>query len=137
MANAADRTELLKGLMTLPVEGLKMICLINGGAAVAVLTYVGNLQTKPSTLTSHLLPRLFPAVESYCFGLASAASALVVAYCVQLAYAVAIDRVPTRSATKRYAVLALIGIGLLLAVVGVGSFIRGSLIAAQALSKPN
>jgi hypothetical protein len=38
--------ELFKAMMILPVEGLKIISWINGGAAVAVLTYVGNLSSK-------------------------------------------------------------------------------------------
>jgi hypothetical protein len=36
-------TETYKSLITLTVEALKMLALINGGAAIAILTYVGNL----------------------------------------------------------------------------------------------
>ena len=39
-------TETYKTLITLTVEALKMLALVNGGAAVAVLTYLGNLSAR-------------------------------------------------------------------------------------------
>jgi hypothetical protein len=62
----AHLTETYKGLVTLAVEALKMLILINGGAAVAVLTYLGNL-------VSHLppgghAPNVIHAVLWYCMG---------------------------------------------------------------------
>jgi hypothetical protein len=43
-------SETYKGLLTLAVECLKMLALVNGGAAVAVLTYLGNLTQRPGSV---------------------------------------------------------------------------------------
>ena len=41
-------TETFKGLVTLSIEALKALLLINGGAAVAILAYLGNLGSRTS-----------------------------------------------------------------------------------------
>jgi len=41
-------TETFKGLINLSIEGLKALLLINGGAAVAILAYLGNLAARTS-----------------------------------------------------------------------------------------
>ena len=40
--------ETFKGLINLSIEGLKALLLINGGAAVAILAYLGNLASRAS-----------------------------------------------------------------------------------------
>jgi hypothetical protein len=52
--------ETYKSLITISVECLKMLAIVNGGAAVAVLTYLGNLASHaPSGQpTNHITPAL-------------------------------------------------------------------------------
>jgi hypothetical protein len=75
-------TETYKALITLSVEALKLLALVNGGAAVAVLTYLGNLvsHTPPGTHP----PNVRPALLWYCGGLFATTLAFVVAYITQL-----------------------------------------------------
>src|SRR5262249_1647758 len=73
--------ETYKSLITISVECLKILIVINGGAAVAMLTYIGSLVGRSSP------PRaadLTPALLSYCFGVFAAALAFILAYLVQL-----------------------------------------------------
>src|SRR5690348_3532587 len=72
--------ETYKGLITLSVEALKMVALVNGGAAVAVLTYLGNLAARGP---SGKLPDLKAALIWYCAGLVAAVVAFLVAYLAQ------------------------------------------------------
>jgi hypothetical protein len=76
-------TETYKGLITLCVEALKMLALVNGGAAVAVLTYLGNLASR-SPAPAHV-PTIKPALLWYCGGLVATVVAFIVAYLSQLA----------------------------------------------------
>jgi hypothetical protein len=75
-------TETYKGLITLSVEALKLLALVNGGAAVAVLTYLGNLASR-SPPAVHL-PNLKPALLWYSGGLLATVVAFIVAYVTQL-----------------------------------------------------
>jgi hypothetical protein len=59
-----------------------MLALVNGGAAVAVLTYLGNLVVR-SPPTAHL-PNLKPALLWYCGGLLLTVFAFILAYLTQL-----------------------------------------------------
>jgi hypothetical protein len=61
-------TETYKSLITLTVEALKMLALVNGGAAIAILTYVGNLASRQPT-PGHL-PDIRFALWWYCGGVA-------------------------------------------------------------------
>lgn len=76
-------TETYKGLIVLAVETLKMLALVNGGAAIAVLTYLGNLATRSSS-APHSLPNIKPALLCYSGGLVATVAAFVVAYVTQL-----------------------------------------------------
>jgi hypothetical protein len=75
-------TETYKGLITLSIEALKMLALVNGGAAVAVLTYLGNLASH-SPAPTHL-PDIKPALLWYCMGLVGTVVAFIAAYLTQL-----------------------------------------------------
>jgi len=51
--------ESYKSLISIPVEILKELIIINGGAAVALLTYAGNIATKSTCEQGyHLLNQL-------------------------------------------------------------------------------
>src|SRR5437879_1800360 len=72
--------ETYKGLISVAIEGLKMLALVNGGAAVAVLTYLGNLATH----SGRDLPNIKPALLCYCGGLFATVLAFIAAYITQL-----------------------------------------------------
>lgn len=127
---------MLKGMMILPVEGLKIICWINGGAAIGLLTFVGNLGKNGSNLDYSSIKS---AIYYYCAGLAMAAFAFVVSYIVQLTYwrwlrqqpnTEAID-LPIGGKAKIYQFF--VGLGIVLSLGAVAAFIVGSGIAASAL----
>jgi hypothetical protein len=59
-----------------------MLALVNGGDAVAVLTYLGNLAAR-SPPPAHL-PEIKPALLWYCGGLVATVIAFIVAYLTQL-----------------------------------------------------
>jgi hypothetical protein len=73
--------ETYKSLITISVGCLKILVLVNGGAAVAVLTYLGNLNAH--TALGHPI-NVVPAVLWYCGGLMAAVLAFILAYLVQL-----------------------------------------------------
>ena len=75
-------TETYKTLITLTVEALKMLALVNGGAAVAVLTYLGTLSARSPPPTH--LPEIKPALLCYCGGLVATVVAFIAAYLTQL-----------------------------------------------------
>jgi hypothetical protein len=55
--------EVFKGLVTLGVESLKIMALINGGAAVAILAYLGNIASR--VLVQILLSVCFCRVNDF------------------------------------------------------------------------
>lgn len=73
--------ETYKGLITLSVEALKILALVNGGAAVALISFCGNLASKGLPM---LLAGFKSALFWYCGGLASTMLAFIVAYFAQL-----------------------------------------------------
>ena len=74
-------SETYKGLITLSVEALKMLALVNGGAAVAVLTYLGSLVSRAPVAHQ---PEIKPALLWYCGGLLATLMAFLFAYVTQL-----------------------------------------------------
>ncbi len=56
--------ETYKSLITISVECLKMLAIVNGGAAVAVLTYLGTWETSP--VTRHLANLQFTSRQRSC-----------------------------------------------------------------------
>lgn len=79
--------ETYKSLITISVECLKILAIVNGGAAVAVLTYVGNVVTRTSDhhldiARAYIVSALI--IICYCTGLFFTLVAFILAYCVQL-----------------------------------------------------
>ena len=123
-------TETYKALITLAVEALKMLALVNGGAAIAVLTYLGNLASRAAP--GQMMPDVIPALRWYCAGLAVTVLAVGAAYVAQ-------SRLDTEEIKKREGVKVrqrhILGVwlGVLLALFSVAAFATGSLKAASAL----
>src|SRR5437016_369015 len=75
----AHLVETFKALHTIAIEGLKMLALVNGGAAVAVLTYAGNTKRDivgPGLARWFLLPRIGCDYHSVCRRVLDPATAL-------------------------------------------------------------
>jgi phosphate/sulfate permease len=72
--------ETFKGLITLSTEVVKMLALVNGGAAVALLAYLGNVVHDPGVHPPHLTHALL----WFCKGLFATLLAIIFAYLTQL-----------------------------------------------------
>jgi hypothetical protein len=124
-------TETYKSLITLTVEALKMLALVNGGAAIAILTYVGNLASRQPA-PGHL-PDIRFALWWYCGGVAATTLAFIIAYSTQLR--LFIEERDRRGGPRRLT-LHWIGVtaGVLLALGAAGAFGAGCLYAATAIA---
>jgi hypothetical protein len=123
-------TETYKALPTLAVEALKILALVNGGATVAVLTYLGNLATR--TQLGVTLPNMTPPLLWYCGGLVLTIVAFVGAYVTQLVlYDEELARRSGRS-VHRYHICGVWG-GVALTILAVFAFTVGCFDAAHAL----
>jgi hypothetical protein len=123
-------TETYKALITLAVEALKMLALVNGGAAVAVLTYLGNLVSHSPLGAA--TPDMTPALRWYCGGLFATTLAFVAAYVTQLTLYNEETRRRTGAIIRQYHTYG-IWIGVTLAIIAAVAFGKGCLDAAQAL----
>lgn len=123
--------ETFKGLVALAVELLKALALVNGGAAVALLTYAGNLV---SHAPGAHMPHLKRALLCYCFGLFATVFAFMAAYFTQLRL---YEEERDRHAGKPVRQLHGIGIriGAAFALIAAFAFLFGCLYAASALKK--
>ena len=71
--------ETYKSLITLSTEGFKFSALANGGAAVALLTYLGNVAGK-----SNATPDMRYPMAAFLVGLGTCGCAMLFAYLTQL-----------------------------------------------------
>lgn len=74
-----DWIETYKSLITLSTEGFKFCALANGGAAVAMLAYLGNVAGKGSAV-----PDMRCAMAAFLVGLILCGVAMLFAYLTQL-----------------------------------------------------
>lgn len=73
--------EIYKSLITISVEALKMLALVNGGAAVALLAYLGNLASRSNGTR---LPNMTCALACFASGLFLTVLAFIASYLTQL-----------------------------------------------------
>lgn len=73
--------ETYKGLIPLSIEAIKMLALVNGGAAVAILAYLGNIAGHASAAQQ---PDMVRPLAWFSAGLLASAVTFIVAYHVQL-----------------------------------------------------
>lgn len=71
--------ETYKSLVTLSTEGFKFLAIVNGGAVVALLAYMGNVVRKEGAL-----PDLWAAMVCFAMGLVVCGFALLFSYLTQL-----------------------------------------------------
>ena len=120
--------ETYKGLISLSVEALKMLALVNGGAAIAILTYIGNLASHQQL--NGPLPRTRFALVCFSLGVFAVALAFIVAYVAQgMLYR---EERPGGSRSGRHSLV--VSLGIFLAVVSALSFAVGCISAANALA---
>ena len=120
--------ETYRGLVTLSVEALKILGLINGGAAVALLAYAGNnrLGAPPSEFK--------PALFWYCGGVVAIALAFVVAYLTQLRlYTEERLKVSGVNVPERHSIG--IAVAVVLALGAAATFVFGCLSTAAVLAR--
>jgi hypothetical protein len=123
--------EIFKGMLNTIIESLKMVAWINGGAAIGILTYLGN------TL-SHGLPVVGANIKTsilwYCAGLASATLAFIFGYLTELTLWGELQRRAAGKVAIRYHHIGIF-ITCGLAIFGVIAFLGGSLNAANVLTQ--
>jgi len=124
-------TETFKGLITLSVELVKMLALVNGGAAVALLAYLGNFAAHNS---GERPPQLTHALLWFCGGLAATALAVLCAYLTQLRLYVEERRQHQGYAVRVWHHWVLV-VGSALTVFAVIAFLIGCFSAAAALAR--
>ncbi|WP_265421793.1 hypothetical protein [Aeromonas salmonicida] len=80
MSDNWHKAETYKSLITISIEGFKFCALINGGAVVAILAYMGSVASK----TACTLPDMDAAMSGFVGGLVACGLALVSSYFTQL-----------------------------------------------------
>jgi len=125
-------TETYKGLMTLAVELVKMLALVNGGGAIALLAYLGNFAAHASA--GEHPPHLTDALIWFGTGLLATVGTVLFAYCLQLHLYIVERKGQEQKPFDREHSWVLAG-ELLLAFLAVTSFLFGCLSAANALGK--
>jgi hypothetical protein len=123
-------TETYKSLISISVEALKLVALVNGGAAIGILTFVGNLAARGQVET---VPRVGTSLLCFCGGLVCALLAFMASYLTQLQLyneEIAIQRgvVPVRTHTWP------LKVGVMLALVSVLLFGLGCVLGSRALT---
>ena len=110
--------ETYKSLITLSVESFKFSALANGGAAVALLAYLGNVAGKGATTPDMRCP-----MAAFLVGLVFCGFALLVAYLTQLTLLNEIGRGEKPTVSHRWGLwLVILLFACSLAAFGVGSW---------------
>lgn len=116
------QTETYKSMIAISTEAIKYCALVNGGAAVAILAYLGNVYAKaPSTAP---VPDLSGAMAWFLAGLLFAGSLIGAAYLTQLMlYNESFnDPIPRKTASHKYSLwIAMACFAMSLLCFGVGS----------------
>ncbi|WP_126457804.1 hypothetical protein [Sulfuritortus calidifontis] len=115
--SSADWSETYKSLITLATEGFKFCALTNGGAAVAILAYLGNVAGKECSV-----PDMRYAMASFLAGLLFCGLGMLFAYLAQLKRLNRlVEQQDTKNDCRLYA--ALFFVVLSLAMFGIGSWL--------------
>lgn len=130
------RHKLMEGAMRDAQAAIRIVLVINGSAAIAVLTFLGNFAVKNDFPRSPQLSRVISNSQWFVWGVACSAAAAVFAYAANSFYAARLCKIertyeppyiqPTK-ASKYYECLAEIChiSGIIFAIVGVGLSVYG------------
>ena len=116
--------ETYKSLISLSVEGFKFSALVNGGAAVALLAYLGNVAGKDVDP-----PAVGDAMIAFLLGLGACGLSMLFAYLTQLKLLGEINRTGDPKLSHAWP----LWIAIALFVVSIAAFICGSLQAVSRL----
>lgn len=108
--------ETYKSLMSIATEGFKFSALINGGAAVAILAYLGNIAGKYLPV-----PNMQCAMAFFVSGIFLCGGAMVFAYVTQLVLFNELNGPPPHVKHAKFLYVAITLFVLSLAAFGVGS----------------
>lgn len=118
--------ETYKSLISISTEGMKALQLVNGGAVVALLAYLGQSSDRAT-----LAPQVRCSMTLFILGLATATATFIPSYLTQLAlYNEDIRPAESRSAKHQ----TWLNIALVLAFVSLVCFIIGAFSAISALA---
>jgi hypothetical protein len=110
-------TETYKSLITISIEGFKFCALANGGAAVAILAYLGNIAGKGSAM-----PDMRCAIGAFLVGLIACGFAMFFSYHTQLRLLNEIEKRATGWFTHRW----FLNVSMFCVAVSLVSFACGS-----------
>jgi hypothetical protein len=118
------RVERIKAVIQFALAAIQGVILVNGGAAVAILAFLGNIWQKDNSLHPMALAITWP-LELFLCGVTAGVATAAMGYLAQLTLAVGSMRFG-----NLFRVLAMLCV-----VVGVGAFFWGSVSAASAFAK--
>ncbi|MFM5096534.1 hypothetical protein ACET62_10550 [Aeromonas veronii] len=120
--------ETYKSLITISVEAFKFCALANGGAAVAILAYLGNVAAKTDVTTP---VGIRCAMGAFLFGLVTCGLSMVCAYLTQLQLfnEEKLQRIPQELRGDSVSHSAFLRPALIFLVASLLSFCEGSLLA--------
>lgn len=124
--NETHAAETYKSLISISVEGLKSVLLLNGGSIVAILTYLGHASSGPQ-----LAVRIKCSLVWFVVGLVTVGFAFVTSYLTQLALYNESINPKSYKGTKHQCYL---WVTLALVVLSLASFAFGAFSAVTALS---
>ncbi len=107
--------ESTKATIQFAVEAIRAVILVNGGAAVAILAFLGNAASKSSSIQLDVVP-ISAALGHFAFGLAGGVACAAFSYLAQLCYLQNWDR--SGRALHATAIISCLA-GLVLFLVGV------------------
>ena len=117
--------ETYRSLITIALASLKYLSLINGGAAVALLAYLGNVASRTGPA-----PSVTGSMVAFVTGLVFCGIAFLAAYFTQF---VLLNESASRPLKVNHGVLLWVGIGS--AMLSLASFAYGAITAAEQLSQ--
>ncbi len=122
--------ETYKSMVTISVEAMKFSALANGGAAVALLAYLGNVISKGP---ENLVPDMSTAMFWFLAGLMCSGLLIAAAYLTQLSLYNESFKPPSQ--TKRRPHLIYLRFAILMFLGSLSCFVGGSLNAVDAWTK--
>lgn len=127
-----------RSTITIAIEAVRALLLANGGAVVAILTFLGDVSDKPESVAP---ARVASALVLFSFGLAGAIAALILGYFAQANFThgkISEDEKPVTAAEKRAKRLGvpLLTLAVIATIFSLSRFVLGVQEVAQSLLQP-
>lgn len=114
--------ETYKSLIQIALEGFKLLAVLNGGAAVALLAYLGNVAGKGAAVPDMRLP-----MGAFLFGLVFCGLCFITSYFTQFALYNESMEFPSRGFYSKHQLW--LGLSVALVLVSIAAFATGSYMA--------